>query len=278
MEMMIKTMTMMMVMMMMMMTYNACGAPCCGPKQWAGEIRRVTMDTRLSDTDGVQGMHYVTPDEVTCTASRLNGSMPQLCVPPSGEPSSPESYRLLPKKPDRYSRSGDSTSGDDSSFGVYAETIYYETDDVIGYVTVTSMTCSFLNEMTYATEDDGGLVWQHTQWNNVTLTVDPESFHMPKSCFNTTLNTQTRLERHQVLNSPPTPPTIAKGEDTPSDSKGEETPRVSKGEETPRVSKEKETPSVSKGEETPSVSKGEETPRFSKGEETPSVSKGDKTP
>ncbi|XP_076439213.1 uncharacterized protein LOC143278070 isoform X2 [Babylonia areolata] len=151
-------MLVMVMVMVVLMTSQVSGARCCGPRQWAGEVRRVTVNTTLPDTsdtpewhwvsydfdtkkvavitfdprpgksdlyrrellDFSEGMRYVTQDEVTCRSSRLNGTIPRLCVPPSG-----------------------------------------------------------------------GLVWQHTQWNNLTLTVNPESFNMPKSCFTTSPDTVT---------------------------------------------------------------------------------------
>ena len=61
--------------------------------------------------------------------------------------------RRLPNNPGRHRR-GSADIGDDS-MGMYAETIYYETSDTIGYVTVTAPTCNFVNEMTYATLDNG---------------------------------------------------------------------------------------------------------------------------
>ncbi|XP_076439212.1 uncharacterized protein LOC143278070 isoform X1 [Babylonia areolata] len=247
-------MLVMVMVMVVLMTSQVSGARCCGPRQWAGEVRRVTVNTTLPDTsdtpewhwvsydfdtkkvavitfdprpgksdlyrrellDFSEGMRYVTQDEVTCRSSRLNGTIPRLCVPPSGgnitldirkffgvypEPTSrfyhrslprpiaSESHRLVPNAPGKQRRNC-ATSGDES-MGMYAETIHYETDDVIGYVTVTSLTCSFVSEMTYTTEDGGSLVWQHTQWNNLTLTVNPESFNMPKSCFTTSPDTVT---------------------------------------------------------------------------------------
>ncbi|XP_070178556.1 uncharacterized protein [Littorina saxatilis] len=212
-------------------SHCAHSAPCCAPKQWAAEdyywvsydldrqqIAVITFDSksdfyRRELLDYKKGMHYVTPDELNCSASPLSGTMKQFCVPPAGGNITLDVRMFFGLYPDPNRRRGvrrhaQHFSGivsdfrrkttnnprqrrrprghqivNDNSPGMYAETIYYETSDVIGYVTVTSQTCNFVSEMTYTTMDDGRLVWQHTQWNNLTETVEPESFQMPKSCY-----------------------------------------------------------------------------------------------
>ena len=79
-------------------------------------------------------------------------------------PSAASDYnRWLPNVPGKYRSS--LRDGDDS-MGMYAETIYYETDDAIGYVTVTAPTCNFVDEMTYGTLDNGGKFGPYI-WNSL---------------------------------------------------------------------------------------------------------------
>lgn len=217
-------------------------APCCAPRQWAAEVRLVTMDmtSQIRETrqswhwvsfdldrqqigvinfdpnhgqfyqrellDYTKGKRYMTTDEVDCTVSSLTGNMEQLCVPPRGgnitfdarmhfgvypiETESTSGLRNLASVAQSliYNTPDDAQAPEDG-LGLDAETIYYQTEDVIGYVTVSSLTCCFINEMTYASTEDGRLEWQHTQWNNLTLSVDEYAFVMPKSCYNTSVST-----------------------------------------------------------------------------------------
>ncbi|XP_025082529.1 uncharacterized protein LOC112557103 [Pomacea canaliculata] len=65
--------------------------------------------------------------------------------------------------------------------GVFANTVYYNTSDVTGQVTITVGNCALIAETTYYHREGVNIV-QNTQYLNQTLWVDEKAFAVPAGC------------------------------------------------------------------------------------------------